>query len=312
METISEQPTMALPTTTSAALVGSRTEEKDSQQQQQQRQPLFMLQQPFTPLTNTYERSVDALQECFSMVSVDLDEEDRQATATCLGGGAGGGDCYRLSGDDDVGDNVGNALSQLQRQVRALQSQLRRSDEENDQLRRERAANRRELSNLRRSIKSNVLAREYELRLAELRSQVDFWQVERDYFIREVRVLEDKVDELGKINDAKDCQLQVYDKLFRQMQQQQTADRDENTTSNVNANANDEIPRNSKQSICCCSNDGGEDDGPPGMITLSVGSTSTSSSEEERSRCDSCSHDNNVNDDDDLLSPSSHRHHNHG
>ena len=159
--------------------------------------------EPTVYIGNNYESFRNKLEKCFSLglISVDLERDDS-------------GLDVNLEDKDTLLRN--NQL--LRKQVKALQTQLSRSQDEKEIILQEKAAQKRDLTNLKKSLRLNGTVRAYEAKLSELKGKIDFLEVERDYFVRELQKLNDKVDELEKINDAKTCKLNVFENLFQMIE----------------------------------------------------------------------------------------------
>jgi len=201
-------------------------------------QPPSVHSSQITQMMNTYERSnSEGLKECFfandsfSMISVDLEDHDDDGFTLNGEGGSSNGSCNSATAAENA---------YLRKVVQSLRIRLTQSEEEKDALRKERAAQKRELANLRKCLRANQA-------VADLKKKLEHMEVERDYHVREIRVLEDKVAELESINEAKTCQLDVFDKLFRMMHEE-------------NASAS---PRSKHLESHGCN-------GPPDSITLST------------------------------------------
>lgn len=119
-----------------------------------------------------------------------------------------------LADDREPSINADDVPILLHQQVLALQVELKRVQSDNDHLRKEQSAHRRELANLKKTMKGQNKARHYEETIDKLRNRICAMEVEKDYFIREIRILEDKIEELEKENDDKTYQLAEYDKLL--------------------------------------------------------------------------------------------------
>lgn len=155
---------------------------------------------PYSPrsvvITTDYERAtwndVCPMDDCVSLESIEFDDFGDQ--------------------DDNIAHNIKDR--NFQRNLSCLQTQLARAEALNDHLNKEKIAQKREILELRQNLKSHKYIQMYEARLLRLKERLEFVEEERDHFIRQVRMLDDKVDELEKINEAQVCKLSVLEILY--------------------------------------------------------------------------------------------------
>ena len=131
-------------------------------------------------------------------------------------------DCVSLESIelDDSGDQTDHIAHNIkdrhfQKNLSCLQKQLARAEALNDHLNQEKIAQKREISALRQTLKSHKCIQMYEARLLRMKERLEFMEEERDRLIRQVRMLDDKVDELEKINEAQACKLGVLEILYQ-------------------------------------------------------------------------------------------------
>lgn len=133
----------------------------------------------------------------FAMVTMDLSDAEEEFVAEC-----------------SISSSFDESSSELFSQVRGLQLKLAEAEVEKDHLRKEGATQRRELTNLRKSLQSATPSRTMECKVTKLQEYVSKLQCEREYFVREIAVLESKIEKMKRADEKKNKQLKLLERFF--------------------------------------------------------------------------------------------------